>query len=57
MVLCGSGQKAEQERSDYFSQITIKPLDKVTFSPHVPPPCAIGVLPGRGKPNYVQPTS
>jgi hypothetical protein len=31
----------------------LKLLDKSAFSPNVPPPFAIGVLPGRGKPNYV----
>ena len=33
--------------------LSLKLLDKSVFSPNVPPPCAIGVLPGRGKPNYV----
>jgi hypothetical protein len=35
----------------------LKPLDKQVFPPHLPPPLALGVLPGRGKPTYVQPTS
>ena len=40
-----------------FPPFMPKQLDKQTFSPHLPPPFAIGVLPGRGKPTYVQPTS
>jgi DNA-directed RNA polymerase subunit omega len=32
------------------SLCSLKQLDKSTFSPHFPPPCAIGVLPGQGKP-------
>src|SRR5271166_3308263 len=35
------------------SVFRLKLLDKSAFSPNVLPPCAIGVSPGRGKPNYV----
>jgi hypothetical protein len=49
--------RRNQRFTSYLLISNIKLLDKSAFYPHVPPPCAIGVLPGRGKLNYVQPTS